>query len=121
MASRKPLSPPKRVTLAFVHRETGGVHKRRTFEFRNEFQAILKMTAWVTGMAQEGFTPDKYRLIAYVDSEREEPKFVISVLRRSGIEVHKGRIDFEATSAPDPDVAGVLLAWRGTKTPSKSY
>ena len=117
MASRKPLSPPKRLTLAFVHRESGAVHKRRTFEFRNEFQAVLKIAAWVSGMVQEGFTPKRYRLVAFVDPQSEEPELVVSILRRSGIEVHNGAINLEAT--PSGEAEGVLLAWRGTRTQSR--
>ena len=110
------LRPPKRLTLAFVHRETGGVHKRRTFEFRNEFQAILKIAAWVTGMAQDGFTPDKYRLVAFVDPHSEEPKLVVSILRRSGIEVHVGKLDLEQPPEEPQEAPGVI-AWPGTRTP----
>lgn len=114
------LRPPKRLTLAFVHRETGGIHKRRTFEFRNEFQAVLKMAAWVTGMAQEGYTPDKYRLVAFVDPDSEEPRLVVSILRRSGIEVHVGKLDLEQALSSPGEGEGVI-PWPGTRTPSSSY
>ncbi|MCE4608824.1 MAG: hypothetical protein F7C36_00370 [Desulfurococcales archaeon] len=87
------LRPPKRVTLAFVHRKTGNVHKRKTFEFRNEHQAILKMAAWVTGMIQEGFTPKQYRLIAFVDARNGVPSLVVNILKRSNVEVHVDSIE----------------------------
>ncbi len=99
------LRPPKRVTLAFVHRETGNIHKRKTWEFRNELQAVLKMAAWVTGMAQEGFTPKKYRLVAFVDPEAEEPKLVIKILRNSGVEVYNG------TLTPSPPKKSSEISW----------
>jgi len=86
------LSPPKRVTIAFVSRSSGNIHKRRTFEFRNEFQAILKIAAWVSAMIEEGFTPEKYRIIAYVDTSNGKPDLVTKILEKSGIEVHVDRI-----------------------------
>jgi hypothetical protein len=117
VSSRKRLRPPKRVTLAFVHRETGGIHKRKTFEFRNEFQAVLKIAAWVTGMMQEGYTPKRYRLIAYIPEDSEEPSFVVGVLERSGIEIYRGTISPTDGGTVDP-AAGVLMPWRGTRTQS---
>ncbi len=79
------LSPPKRVTLSFVHRKTGNIHKKRTFEFRNEFRAWIKMVAWVTSYADE-YPPSEYRLVATIH-EGPYPRFIAGRLRGSGIQV----------------------------------
>ncbi|BAF34749.1 hypothetical protein APE_0728b [Aeropyrum pernix ovoid virus 1] len=79
------LSPPKRVTLAFVHRETGSVHKKRQFEFRNEHRALIKMWAWVLSYMEE-YPPKSYRLVAYIH-EGPYPEFIARKLREWNIRV----------------------------------
>ncbi len=79
------LSPPKRVTLSFVHRKTGNIHKKRTFEFRNEFRAWIKMWAWIASYADE-YSPENYRLVASIH-EGPYPEFIARKLKASGIQV----------------------------------
>lgn len=83
------LSPPKRVTLAFVHRKTGSIHKKKLFAFRNELQAFIKMWAWVYAHRDE-YPPESYRLVAYVE-EGPYPEFIVSKLRSAGIRVIEPR------------------------------
>ena len=88
------LAPPKRVTLAFVHRRTGNIHKKRLFEFRNEVRAWIKMAAWVLSYKDE-YPPTEYRLVAYVDTSNGFPEFIVSRLKKSGIQVIEDRLVFE--------------------------
>jgi len=80
------LSPPKRVTLAFVHRKTGNIHKKRTFEFRNEIRAWIKMWAWVSSYTDE-YPPHSYRLVVTIHDNAPYPEFISRKFKASGVQV----------------------------------
>ena len=85
------------ITLAFVSRETFNVAKRKTLQARNPFQLIIKIWAWTQAMAEEGFKPEKYMLVAIANSGKIPP-LVERILSEAKIPLLKSPEDLKKFS-----------------------